>query len=184
MNEKFCSPYPMMSGMNRRSLILGVLLVSLALNLFLAGLLIGRASRAPAKAEPPMAWAAQSLSTQQRQRVRRHFAEKQDEVRALRQTMRKATGRVRKAATAEPLDKNELQDALAELRGVQADYQAFMHNNMAEVAASLPREQRMAFLRQALQKEEQLQQRRKAPTKAPTKTPTSRSIEEEAPKEQ
>lgn len=134
--------------MNKQQTILLALVLSLAANLLIAGVLIGRASR-PAP-EPPMAWAAQELTPQLRSEVRQRLKERAPRVRPLRAQMRDAMQAVRRLAAEDEFDPQAMRQALARLREAEAAYQAFMHEEVLNLAASVDREARLSILGRAL----------------------------------
>ena len=101
------------------------------------------------------------------QQVRQRLQDRVAEVRPLRAEMREVAQAVRGSATAEPFDPAALKRALSEMRGVQQRYQAVMHNSVVDIAAGLPREQRLALLRQALDRENGRDRHRPGPSKGP-----------------
>lgn len=137
--------------MSKQQSLLVALIVSIALNLLIAGALIGRWTR-PA-GPPPLSWALQSVAPETREQLRGKLRGHLTEVQPLRENMRKAMQDVRDAAATEPLDTAVLTAALENARDAQQHYQAFLHSNVVEILASLPVEQRMAVLRRTLEQE-------------------------------
>lgn len=138
--------------MSRRNLLLGALLISVAINLLAAGVLLGRAGARPHSGPPPGAWAAQDLSPETRRRVRQQMSARVDAVRPLRAELRRAHGRIRSAVEAEPFDPEALRAALENLRSVGDRYQQLLHDNLVDMAADLPSEEREALIRAALER--------------------------------
>jgi uncharacterized membrane protein len=138
--------------MSSRNGLVIALLLSAALNLLIAGVLLGRWTRGEAPQPPPLQWTARDLAPETRQQVRDRLQERMTDVRPLRAEMREASAAVRRAAVAEPFDASALRQALAELRRIQQQYQGVMHDSVVDIAAELPREQRLALLRQALER--------------------------------
>lgn len=137
--------------MNKQSWLILGLLVSMSVNLLIAGIVIGRAGQRP-PGPPPASWMEGQLDQESRQLVRRTMAGKQREVAPLREALRKAMSDVRRAVTAEEYDAQALADALERVRAARGSYEAFIHNNLAEVSANLNRQQRAALVRAALQR--------------------------------
>ncbi len=137
--------------MNRSSLVLIALLISLALNLLIAGFLVGKHRGSPGE-RPPMDWAVEHLSPETQRRVRGQMRAQLSEVRPLREDMRKAHAAVRRAVAAEDYDPQALALALENTRQVSERYQALIHKNLVEVSTELPREERIALARAALQR--------------------------------
>ncbi|MFT7286204.1 MAG: putative membrane protein [Halieaceae bacterium] len=139
--------------MSRQGWLLLTLVVSLSLNLLVAGFVIGRGSSARPPGPPPMDWMAQEVAPETRALLRSRMRQQVQRVRPLREDMRRATGAVRRAVGAENFDPEALAAALAEMRRLSADYQALMHENLVALSAELPREQRIALAGAALQRD-------------------------------
>lgn len=137
--------------MNKHTLVLTALLVSLSANLLIAGFVIGRKQHRPPEA-PPMAWAAERLSAETQAKVRRQMRAQVSEVRPLREAMRNAQAAVREAVTTDAYDPNALTLALKESRDVSSRYQALIHKNLVALSKELPKQERMALARAALQR--------------------------------
>ncbi|WP_439100745.1 periplasmic heavy metal sensor [Congregibacter sp.] len=149
--------------MNKSNLIVIALLMSVAMNLLIAGVFIGKKRGGPGE-PPPMAWMAEELSPDTRRKVRRQMREQFPEVRPLREEMRTAQRAVREAVAAETFDPRALASALKYSRDVAARYQALIHKNLLEISADLPKDQRVALARAALHRG----QKEKRPPRAPS----------------
>ncbi|EAQ96730.1 periplasmic heavy metal sensor [Congregibacter litoralis] len=147
--------------MKKSNLVVIALLLSVATNLLIAGFFIGK-TRGPVE-PPPMAWMAEEMAPETRRMVRRQMREQFPQVRPLREEMRRAQGAVREAVSAEDFDPEALASALERSREVSARYQALIHKNLIDISADLPREQRMALARAALERG----QRAKRPHRPP-----------------
>jgi uncharacterized membrane protein len=145
--------------MSKQQSLLVALIVSIALNLLVAGAFIGRWTR-PA-GPPPLSWALESVAPETREQLRGKLRGHQAEVRPLRENMRRAMQVVRAAAATEPLDTAALTAALESARDAQQRYQAFLHSNVVDVLASLPVEQRMAVLQRTLEQNGRGEQRKR-----------------------
>jgi uncharacterized membrane protein len=97
-----------------------------------------------------MAWAAQELDPLAQQMLRRHMREALPSVRPMREEMRSVSMEVRRAVGGDEFDPELAREALARMREVTSRYQALIHENLIEVAAELPRDERAALLRAAL----------------------------------
>lgn len=137
--------------MNRQTALVAALLISVAINLLIVGVVLGRLG-APRGEPPPAAWAARELRPDTRNLVREQMRKQLPEVRPLRREMREAQRAVRMAATAEDFDPAMLRDAFARLREAGNSYQQFIHESLADVAASLPPPEREALVRAALER--------------------------------
>lgn len=135
--------------MNRQHFLVLALLVSVGVNLLIAGIVIGR-SGTPREGPPPIAWAAQNLQPETRQLVRLRMRDQQSRVRLLRKDMQKATRAVRAAVSAADYKPQALSKALADWRAASQRYQQFIHDNLVEVSSDLPTSERVALLRAAM----------------------------------
>lgn len=139
--------------MTRQHGLILALLLSLGLNLLVAGVLLGHALDARRRPEaPPMAWAARELPVQLRRDIRAQLRARAPQARALRQELRRAALALRRAAAAEPLDREALAAALQRMRRARGAYESFTHERLLEIVAGLPRKQRLAVLREVLQR--------------------------------
>ena len=139
--------------MNKQQGLILALLVSVAVNLLIAGVIIGRGSLPkPPPAPPPMEWVARDLKPETQRNIMRALRSRQNEFRPLREDMRLATMGVRKAISASEADYDPalLAEALANMRDVTLRYQELVHRSLVEVTADLPREERIAVARVAL----------------------------------
>jgi uncharacterized membrane protein len=137
--------------MNKSTALLAALIVSVGINLLIAGVFLGRMGM-PRNEPPPAAWTARDLSPETRGLVRDRMREQLPRVRPLRREMREAQGAVRAAVLAEDFDPAALRAALANLREVGNRYEEFIHENLAEVAASLSPQEREALVQAALER--------------------------------
>ncbi|MDP5070735.1 MAG: periplasmic heavy metal sensor [Congregibacter sp.] len=137
--------------MNKQNVLVMTLLLSVAVNLLMAGFVIGK-KRGPQHERPPMAWATESLSPETRRKVRGQMRAQIAQVRPLRENMRKAHMEVRNAVAAETFDSEALALALQQSREVSARYQVLMHQNLVTLSAELNKEQRIALARTVLQR--------------------------------
>lgn len=137
--------------MTRQTVLLIALLLSLAVNLLVAGVVIGRHSTGGREA-PPGVWAAQELPPEARRLVRQRMRDQIESVRPLRSELREAREAIRLAIVSEDYDPQALKDALARLRAIDGRYKALLHGSMADIAAELPRAQRIALLRSAMRR--------------------------------
>lgn len=137
--------------MNSRNVLLLALVVSVSVNLVIAGVVIGHRG-GPRGEPPPMLWAAQTLEPETRRLVRGQMRMQMPRVRPLRERVRRAHAAVQKAVMAENYDPEALGAALAELREAGGDYEAFVHANLVEMSAGLNEAQRRALVGAALQR--------------------------------
>lgn len=120
----------------------GVLVVSLALNLMVAGAILGRWFKDTREHRGPLAWAIKTLDTNTRERLRPILEQNRGATRELRRRIRTASDDVRDAISAEPFDEARLARALENLRAVTGQYQAVVHTVALETLGKLPADER------------------------------------------
>ena len=133
--------------MNKQQLLVVALLVSVGVNLLIAGVVIGRAGKGPRPpmGPPPMEWVARELPPETKRVVMQEMRARQADFKPLRSELRTATQAVRRA----------LADALTEVRRVSIRYQELIHESLVGVTADMPRVQRIAVARAALARAQQ-----------------------------
>lgn len=139
--------------MSKNQGLMLALLLSVAINLLVAGVVIGRGTLPkPPPGPPPMEWVARDLNPETQRKMMRALRSRQSEFRPLREDMRLATMGVRKAISAseDDYDPARLDEALANMRDVTLRYQELIHRSLVEVTADMPREERVAVARAAL----------------------------------
>lgn len=138
--------------MNKQQGLILALLLSVSVNLLVAGVVIGRGSLPRPPAPPPMEWVARDLNPETQRTMMRALRSRQSEFRSLREDMRVATMGVRKALSAsnEDYDPRQLDAALGKMRDATLRYQELVHRSLVEVTADLPREERLAVARAAM----------------------------------
>lgn len=157
-----------MNSLRDSKLVLPALVVSLGINLLVAGVLLGRALN-PAVPPPPMAWAVRDLDEQTARRLRPMLRERMGEVRPLRSEMRNAMRDFAEVVEREPFDAQAAARALATLRTGSARYQEVLHRNMLSILEGLAPEERLAVVRMLLHRGARRPERpaRAAPPAAP-----------------
>ncbi len=138
--------------MTRSNLLLAALVVSVAINLLVAGIVIGRGGIRPPPGPSPAEWMAGNLDQETRQKVRQRMARQASDVRPIRQELRRAMGELRTAVQAEEYDPQAMDDALTRMREARGRYERFFHDNLVELSGELNKAQRIALLRTALQR--------------------------------
>ena len=135
---------------------------SIALNLFLAGLLIGvfvkeetglRFARGARQAAPIFSVGAvmMGLPETERTAARRVMRAKADEMRDAIRDLRRAQRDASETMAAEPLDKAALQAALADLRDLNRAVQAVVHTMIEDLAGTLGAADRARLARAVFQ---------------------------------
>ena len=128
--------------MSHRALI-GLVVVSIALNLLLAGLIGGHILREGQHSPPPLAWAFKDVPKGVRETVRPILREHSREVIAARRDVRQSERALRKLLQSQNLTRKELEAGLADMRRSTADYHELIHEVGIDVLLSLDAEQRM-----------------------------------------
>jgi uncharacterized membrane protein len=131
--------------------LLGLLVVSLGVNIFLGSMMIGRhfhrphgqmfAERAVPGADRPLRRIAQrmfsSIPDDQRPILEQAFADQRPNFSAAGQASREARERLRVVLSTEPFDAAALDRAFADLRARTDDVQKVMHTTIASAAAKM-----------------------------------------------
>ncbi|MDH7944502.1 periplasmic heavy metal sensor [Pseudohongiella sp. SYSU M77423] len=133
----------------RKNLLVFALLVSVVVNLFLAGVVGAQLFSRP---EPPpapvgMMWMNQSLDPQARDRVQSQMRQANEELRQVRRQMLQAQREVNLLLVQDPLDTEALTDAFARLRQASEAYQERSHGQLLNLMSRLTVEQRQQALR-------------------------------------
>ena len=128
--------------MSHRALI-GLVVVSIALNLLLAGLIGGHMLREGRHSSQPLAWAFKEVPDDVREKVRPLLREGAREVIVARRDIRQSERALRKLLQSENLTREELEVGLAEMRRSTADYHELIHEVGIDVLLSLDAKQRM-----------------------------------------
>ena len=118
------------------------LVVSLALNLLVAGAFLGRWLKGHSDHRGPLSWATKTLDTNTRERLRPILEENRAATRELRRHIRIASEEVRDAIRAEPFDEARLAKALVNLRAVSGQYQEVVHTVALKTLATITAEER------------------------------------------
>lgn len=132
--------------MTKRTLTL-LLIGSLAINLTVAGLLVGRWSAGDMTKKAPMVWAFKEVSPESRQRLRPLLKESLREVLPLRRDLKRAERQVVALIRQDDIDEAALSQALAELRAANLAHQEAIHEVGVEAFGQLDKEERMVALR-------------------------------------
>lgn len=126
------------------------LTASLAINIFLGGLFVGRlmgpspllADRGPPRAERPvqamMDRMSSALDTADRATFETVMDRHRQRLSSTNAEFREARRRTAEVMSAEPLDRAKLEKAMADLRDRNQEFQRTMHAALVDVAAALP----------------------------------------------
>ena len=132
--------------MTQRTLTI-LLIGSLAINLTVAGVLVGRWSAGDLSKKAPMVWAFKEVSPESRQRLRPLLRESVREVLPLRRDLRRAERKVVALIRQDDIDEPALTQALADLRAANLAHQEAIHEVGVEAFSQLEKEERMVALR-------------------------------------
>ena len=128
--------------MSHKALI-GLVVVSIALNLLLAGLIGGHILREGRHSPPPLAWAFKEVPPSIREKVRPMLREHGREVMAARRDVRQPERALRRLLQSETLTREELEGGLASMRQSTTDYHELVHEIGIDVLLSLDAKERM-----------------------------------------
>ena len=128
--------------MSHRALI-GLVVVSVALNLLLAGVIGGHVLLGQGKSVQPLAWALREIPPTIREQVRPIVREHSREMATVKRDVRRSERRLRGLIESEALNREDLQAALTEMRESAARYHEVIHAVGLDVLLSLEVDQRI-----------------------------------------
>ena len=128
--------------MSHRALI-GLVVVSVALNLVLAGVIGGHVLLGQGKSVQPLAWALREIPPTIREQVRPIVLEHSREMATVKRDLRRSERRLRRLIESEALNREDLQQALTEMRESAARYHEVIHAVGLDVLLSLEVDQRI-----------------------------------------
>lgn len=132
--------------MTKRTLTI-LLIGSLAINLTVAGVLVGRWSTGNMSKEAPMVWAFRDVTPESRQRLRPLLTESVREVLPLRRDLKRSERKVVALIRQDDIDEEALSQALADLRAANLAHQEAIHEVGVEAFSQLEKDERMVALR-------------------------------------
>ena len=132
--------------MTKRTLTI-LLIGSLAINLAVAGVLVGRWFSGDLSKKAPMVWAFKDVAPESRQRLRPLLKESMSEILPLRRDLKRAERKVVALIRQDDIDEPALTQALADLRAANLAHQEAIHEVGVEAFGQLDREDRMVALR-------------------------------------
>lgn len=120
------------------------LIVSVALNLLVAGAIAGRILSGPGPGPMPrhLGWITQSLDAPTRQAIAPLLRDNRQSIRPLHRAMGQAQQRFHQVLEAKELDQQALAAALNDIQGASATYQRALHSQMISVLTRLDHDQR------------------------------------------
>jgi uncharacterized membrane protein len=139
-----------------------ILIVSLAANLFLAGLVAGDWIMGRVGPRPPFGpatnfgWMRHAIGSDAEKIIEPVMQQHRDAMRRQMEGVRATRRDVGAALTAEPFDRARLESALARLRSQAAEAQTAFHGTFVDVVSNLTPEQRAALAKES-------QRRRRGP---------------------
>ena len=137
----------------RRKLFIGLFVLSLVANLFLAGAVAGHfvGGRDGRQGPPPLmrgpGQLLEGLGGDHRSRALRHLDDRSSELRGYGRELSDARRAVADALVADPFDRDALEQAFATLRSVSETTQEALHAVITEAAVDLPADERGRLLR-------------------------------------
>lgn len=123
--------------------LMGLVVISIALNLLFAGLIGGHLLREGQHDPHPLAWAFKDVPQSMRHKVRPMLREHSREVMQARRDVRRSERALRKLIESETLARDELEAGLAKMRRSTADYHELVHKVGIDVLLSLDADERM-----------------------------------------
>ena len=129
--------------MSHRALT-GLLIASLAVNLLLAGLIIGHIMRSDGGRELPLAWAFKEVSPEIREKVRPIIRPQVGEILSERRAVRRQERELRRLLKSETLTREELEAALSNMRVATNQFNEKLHGIGVDVLMSLDAAERAA----------------------------------------
>ena len=129
--------------MSHRALT-GLLIASLAVNLLLAGLIIGHMVRSDGGRELPLAWAFKEVSPEIREKVRPIIRPQVGEILSERRAVRRQERELRRLLKSETLTREELENALSDMRVATNQFNEKLHGIGVDVLMSLDAAERAA----------------------------------------
>ena len=156
--------------MNKLVTMPRLLVVSLAINLLIAGAVLGQWVKSQEHRPPAtMGWAIESLDDVSRERVRRVLEQTRPATQEVRQALREIHRELFRIARADALDASALEAELSALREVSSDYQLLMHTGVVSTFPELTLEQRLAVLHRLIQRSDAAPDRGRPPRGMPPK---------------
>lgn len=122
----------------------GLLIASMAVNLLLAGLIIGHMVRSDGGRELPLAWAFKEVSPEIREKVRPIIRPQVGEILAERRAVRHQERELRRLLKSETLTREELEAALSDMRVATNQFNEKLHRIGVDVLMSLDTAERAA----------------------------------------
>ena len=129
--------------MSHRALT-GLLIASMAVNLLLAGLIIGHVVRTDGARELPLAWAFKEVSPEIREKVRPIIRPQVADMLSERRALRRQERELRGLLKSDTLTREELETALKDMRAATNQFNEKLHGIGVDVLMSLDTAERAA----------------------------------------
>ena len=129
--------------MSHRALT-GLLIASMAVNLLLAGLIIGHMVRSDGARELPLAWAFKEVAPEIREKVRPIIQPQAGEILSERRALRRQERKLRRLLESETLTREELETALYDMRLTTNQFHEKLHEIGVDALMSLDAAERAA----------------------------------------
>ena len=128
--------------MNSNRWLVLALLVSLGVNLLIAGVVIGRHLDGGPPGRMHFEWLMQDLDDATRSKIRQNMHEQMKNSRPYRHDLRQAQHALHEAIIAEPFEEKQVKAAMAEVRAASARLQQTMHDQMIQNLGEMSAEDR------------------------------------------
>ena len=128
--------------MSHRAL-LGLVILSLVINLLLIGLIGGHFIKQGTNPPKPLSWALKGVSPEVRETVRPLMKAHAKDVLLARRDLRKTERRLRRVIESETMTREQLTQSLSAMRESTARYHVLIHDIGVDVLLSLETEQRL-----------------------------------------
>lgn len=122
----------------------GLLIASMAVNLLLAGLIVGHVVPGDGGRELPLAWAFKDVSPEIREKVRPIIRPQVADILSERRTLRRQERELRRVLQSETLTREELETALSDMRVATNQFHEELHKIGVDVLMSLDAGERAA----------------------------------------
>jgi len=133
--------------MTKRQVLNIVLVGSLALNLLMVGVVIGRFAFSHPSGPPPLTWALQDLDEKTRNKIQANFKHQATIVAPMRKEIRAAREDFKTLLKEEELDEKASYAALARIRNASSQYTSALHEQMVSMLRDLEPKQRVRVSR-------------------------------------
>ena len=133
--------------MTKAKLLNIVLVCSVALNLLIAGAIVGQIAFGPHAGPPPLAWMMKDLDEETRNRLHTNFEHRRSIVAPLRKEIRAAREEFKALIIDEELDEEATHAALNRLQRASTEYTSTLHEQMVSMLKDLKPEQRLRVSR-------------------------------------